>query len=284
MIKIDPDILKGYLLEDTGRGDITSEAVVPDVPCSAVIIAKAEGIISGLAEASFIFGFAGAEAVPVVEDGSPVTPGTKVMDVRGKAKAVLIAERTALNIIGRMSGIATKTSRISNMVSSVNPGVRIAGTRKTSPGARAIDKKAIIAGGGDPHRFDLSDAFLIKDNHLTLCPSAEAVRRARNFSAYKKIEVEAETPEEALEAAEAGADIIMLDNMDPATVAAALAIINTAGLREKICIEVSGGLSEVSVLSYAVLDIDLISMGSLTHSVENFDVSLDIDPAAREEN
>ena len=278
---IDREILKGYLIEDTGKGDITSEALIPDTDSYAEIYAKDNGVISGLEEAAFIFGYAGAQAVLTASDGETVTAGRKIMEIRGKAKAILLAERTALNIIGRMSGIATKTNRLVRKIHSLNSAVRVAGTRKTAPGARAIDKKAIAAGGGDPHRFDLSDAFLIKDNHLVLCGAAEAIRKAREYSAYKKIEIETETPAEALAAAKAGADIIMLDNMEPGQVSEASMLITNAGLRDQVIIEISGGINGNSLESYAVLDIDIISMGALTHSVRNFDVSLEMKPGVR---
>lgn len=278
---IDRDILIGYLREDTGRGDITSEVIVHDIDSYAEIIAKSDGIISGLEEAAFIFGYAGAEAVLTAADGERVATGKKLMEIRGKGRSILLAERTALNIIGRMSGVATKTNRIAEKVRSINPDARIAGTRKTSPGARAIDKKAIAAGGGDPHRFDLSDAFLIKDNHLALCPAPEAIRKAREFSLYKKIEIEAESPADALTAARAGADIIMLDNMTPEEISETLKLLSAEGLREKISIEVSGRIDEDNIEAYSGLDIDSISMGALTHSVENFDVSLEMKPGVK---
>ncbi|WP_421909690.1 carboxylating nicotinate-nucleotide diphosphorylase [Methanolacinia petrolearia] len=280
-MRINREILTGYLLEDTERGDLTSDVVVPDIDSYAEIVSKDDGIICGLEETAFLFGYAGAKVVLTASDGERVSAGRKLMEIRGKAKAVLLVERTALNIIGRMSGIATKTDIIVRKARSVNPKIRIAGTRKTSPGARAIDKKAIVAGGGDPHRYDLSDAFLIKDNHLAVCPAADAIRKAKEYSAYKKIEIEAESPADALADAKAGADIIMLDNMTPEKVSAALGLITDAGLRGRVCIEISGGIDAKNFEDYAALDIDVISMGALTHSVRNFDVSLDMKPGVK---
>jgi len=280
-MNIDRDILTGYLLEDTARGDITSDAVIPDNDSYAEINAKDNGIICGLEEAAFLFGYAGATVVLTAADGERVSAGRKLMEIRGKAKAILLAERTALNIIGRMSGIATKTDAMVRKARSINEEIRIAGTRKTSPGARAIDKKAVAVGGGDPHRYDLSDAFLIKDNHLAVCPAGEAIRKAREYSAYKKIEIETESPAEALAAAEAGADIIMLDNREPAEISKASMMIKDAGLRDRVLIEVSGGINSKNFESYAALDIDIISMGALTHSVRNFDVSLAMKPGVK---
>ena len=278
---INRETLTGYLLEDTIRGDITSDVIVPDTESYAEIFAKDNGIICGLEEAAFIFEYSGASAVLTASDGESVSAGKKLMEIRGKAKAILLAERTALNIIGRMSGIATKTDIVTRKARSVNPRIRIAGTRKTSPGARAIDKKAILVGGGDPHRYDLSDAFLIKDNHLAVCPAEEAIKKAKAYSAYKKVEIEAESPADALAVAKAGADIIMLDNMEPSAVSETLKLITDAGLREKVYIEISGGVDGKNFEAYAALDIDIISMGALTHSVKNFDVSLDMKPGVK---
>lgn len=280
-MNIDKEILRGYLLEDTARGDITSDAIVSDRESYAEIHAKDSGIICGLAEAAFIFGYTGTSVVLTATDGDKVAPGRKLMEISGDAKSILLAERTALNIIGRMSGIATKTNKIVRKAQTINPGIRIAGTRKTSPGARAIDKKAIATGGGDPHRYDLSDAFLIKDNHLAVCSATEAIRKAREYSVYKKIEIEAETPTAALDSAKAGADIIMLDNMKPEKVSEALEMIKGSGLRNKVLIEISGGIDSKNFEDYAVLDIDIISMGALTHSVRNFDVSLEMKPGVK---
>ena len=144
-----------------------------------------------------------------------VIPEDIILSLAGNAKGILLVERTALNIIGRMSGIATQTRKFADIVSAANTRCRIAATRKTSPGFRALDKKAVQLGGGDPHRMSLSDGILIKDNHLMLVSLTEAIRSAKAASAYRKIEVEVETPHDALTAAKEGADILLLDNMIP---------------------------------------------------------------------
>ncbi len=159
---------------------------------------------------------------------------------------------------------------------SVCSNCRVAATRKTSPGMRVLDKKAVMLGGGDPHRYSLSDGILIKDNHLALVPLAGAIGSARARSFYRKIEVEVEDPYSAVVAAEAGADIIMLDNMTPEMVVHTLKELNSRNLRSGRVIEVSGMISEDSIRNYAVPGVDVISMGALTHSVRNFDVSLEI--------
>lgn len=275
------EILLGYIKEDAPFGDATTAAIIPDITCMAQVRAKAAGIAAGLDEAQMLFGHFGASVRLHAADGSPIGPGDLLMEIEGPAAGILLVERTALNIIGRMSGIATKTRRLVERVAAINPSVRVACTRKTAPGCRLLDKKAVMLGGGDPHRITLSDQILIKDNHLALVPLAEAVRRARRTSIYKIVEVEVEKPSDALTAARAGADVILLDNMDPAMVTTAVELLEDHGLRERVTIEVSGGIDEAILSRYAGLDVDVISMGALTHSVANLDVSLSIRPAAR---
>jgi len=267
-----------FIEEDAPFGDITSDAVIPQMPCRAVIRAEQGGVIAGIAEACALFMHFGIRAEPMKQDGDIVIPEDIILSLAGNAKGILIVERTALNIIGRMSGIATQTRILVNMVSSINSRCRIASTRKTCPGFRALDKKAVHLGGGDPHRMSLSDGILIKDNHLMLVPLADAIRAAQAVSVYRKIEVEVETPGDALTAAGAGADIILLDNMGPEWVRETLAGLKQAGLRDRVIIELSGGIDEVTLPEYAALDVDIISMGALTHTVKNFSVTLEITP------
>lgn len=265
-----------FIEEDSPFGDVTSDAVIPDRSCRAVIRAEQEGVIAGVMEASALFEHFGVMADHGKEDGDPVTPHDIILSLCGPAKKILLVERTALNIIGRMSGIATQTRKFTNMVAGVNPDCRIASTRKTCPGLRALDKKAVQLGGGDPHRMSLSDGILIKDNHLLLVPLSEAIRAAKSVSVYRKVEAEVETPYDALIAAEAGADIILLDNMTPDQVRETLAALKRAGQRDNVTIEISGGIDETTLPGYAALAVDVISMGALTHSVKNFSVTLEI--------
>jgi len=269
------DLLR-FIQEDAPWGDVTSDAVVPEVTCRAVIQAKDSGIIAGLAEARALFEHVGVTGRARSSDGRPVRPGTTLLELDGPARAILLVERTALNIIGRMSGIATRTREAVDAVRAVSPTVRVAATRKTAPGLRLLDKKAVVLGGGDPHRYTLSDMILIKDNHLALVPLPEAVRRAKEKSLYRAVEVEVETAEDAVTAANAGADIILLDNMGPDAVEEAVRTLKERGLRERVILEVSGGVSAADLARYAMTGIDIISMGALTHTVRNFDVSLDI--------
>jgi nicotinate-nucleotide pyrophosphorylase (carboxylating) len=265
-----------FIEEDTPFGDVTSDAVIPDIACRAVIRAEQGGIIAGIEEAAALFTHFGIAAEPGKNDGDTVAPGDMVLILSGAAKGILLVERTALNIIGRMSGIATQTRKMADLVHAVNPACRIASTRKTCPGFRALDKKAVQLGGGDPHRMSLSDGILIKDNHLILTPLKKAIRAAKRVSAYRKIEVEVETPSDAITAAAEGADIIMLDNMNPRQIKKALAGLEHRGLRDRVVIELSGGINETTLPDYASLGIDVISMGALTHTVKNFSVNLEI--------
>jgi nicotinate-nucleotide pyrophosphorylase (carboxylating) len=267
-----------FIEEDAPFGDITSDAVLPDCTCRAVIRAEQEGIIAGMGEASALFEHFGIVAEQGKQDGDAVIPHDIILFLEGTAKGILLVERTALNIIGRMSGIATQTRKLADRVSAVNARCRIAATRKTCPGLRALDKKAVQLGGGDPHRMNLSDAILIKDNHLVLVPLTEAIRSAKAVSAYRKIETEVESPQDALTAAQECADIILLDNMTPRLVRETLAALKRAGLRDHVTIELSGGIDEITLSDYAALDIDVISMGSLTHTVKNFSVTLEVLP------
>lgn len=272
-------VLLSYLLrfleEDGPFGDVTSEAVIPkDLNAKAVIMAKQEGTIAGVEEAKALFEYFGAKVEVRKRDGEAVKRDDIILKLEGNARSILLVERTALNVMGRMSGIATEVRRLVEKMRAVNPRVRIAGTRKTL--LKPLDKRAILIGGGEPHRFSLSDAILIKDNHLALVSLEEAIKRAKSFSIYKVVEVEVENLEDALRAAKLGADVIMLDNMTPEQVEEILKALKREGLREKVKIEVSGGITEENIQDYAKLDIDIISLGALTHSVKNFDVSLEI--------
>ena len=272
------DYLLRFIEEDAPYGDLTSVAVIPDITCNAVIRAEQEGTIAGLEEVALLFSHFGVSAEHCIIDGNTVCKNDVLLSLNGNAKKILLIERTALNIIGRMSGIATQTRKLSDIVSSVNPSCRLAATRKTCPGFQVLDKKAVMIGGGDPHRMNLSDGILIKDNHLALVPLDIAIAAVKKSSIYKKIEVEAETTENALLAAKAGADIIMLDNMSPTQITRTIKELKREGLRERVIIELSGGIDESSLARYAELDVDVISLGVLTHSVRNFSVHLEIIP------
>jgi nicotinate-nucleotide pyrophosphorylase (carboxylating) len=269
------DLLR-FVGEDAPSGDLTSSALGPLGRCRAEIRAKAAGIVAGIAEASALFAHFGISVAPVLRDGDACAPGSLVLALEGDAEGILLVERTALNILSRMSGIATSTRAMVNEAAEVNPSLRIAATRKTCPGMRAPDKKAVVLGGGEAHRATLSDMILIKDNHLKLVPLKEAVHRASTRFPREVIEVEVTTGEEAVLAAEAGAGVIMFDNMDPSSIGKAIRNLEARGLRERVLLEASGGIRPGNLKEYASLDLDTVSVGALTHSVRGLDLSLEV--------
>jgi len=269
--------LERFLLEDLGFGDVTSEAVIPEeVEIEGEIISKERGIIAGVNEAKMVFEMVGVKVDVKVKDGDAVEKGQVIMKVKGRARTILGAERTALNILMIMRGIATETAKIVETARRLNSKVRVACTRKTTPGFRYFEKKAVEAGGGDPHRFRLDDMILIKNNHVKIVGSvSEAIRRARERASFsKKIEVEVSEPRDALEAALSGADVIMLDNMSKEKVRETLMLLEQKGVRKDVIIEVSGGISLENVEEYAELDVDVLSLGYVTHSSKALDLSL----------
>jgi len=271
-----PDDISMFLEEDIGRGDITSESLIgPDERARGTIFAKSKCVVAGLIEADHVFEHLDLEAEMLVNNGEMVEPGTPIMRVRGNARRLLTAERLALNFIMIMSGIATATKELSDIARAVNPNVKVAGTRKTTPGFRYYEKRAIRTGGGYPHRYRLDDQIIIKDNHLKIVGSVkEAVGRAKRYSFTKKVEIEAEKIEQAEEAAHAGADILLLDNMTPEQVAETVKRVK--GINDKILIEISGGIRPENIAAYAPYA-DIISMGYLTHSAPAADFSMKVE-------
>lgn len=266
--------LEEYLLEDIGFGDITSENLFTDEKVMAVIIAKDKGIVAGIEELTKLFNLFCLDVQAKVDDGAKVQPGTKLMIINGEALAILKCERLALNILMRMSGIATATNQLVTRCKKINPNIKIAATRKTTPGFRYYEKRAVVIGGGEAHRFQLSDAVMIKDNHLKIIGSVEeALKKVNKVKFMKKIEIEVTSSDEALKAAKLGADIVMLDNMTPEQVKNISAKLKK--LRPEIVIEVSGGITPDNIEAY-VPYADVISMGWLTHSVPALDFSLDV--------
>jgi len=276
---VDLDKIKEYLREDLGFGDITSDALIPSgQEARAKLFFREPGVTAGLDEASALFEMLGCVAELRKRDGERVKAGEALMEVEGPARALLSGERTAINMVAHMSGIATATAEVASKARKINPAVRVAATRKTLPGLRELEKKAVELGGGDPHRLRLDDCVLIKDNHLELVPSiTEAVRRAREKVSFtKKIEVETRSPEQAEEAARAGADIVMFDNMPPAEIRRCLDSLEGKGLRQGRLFEASGGITAENAGEYAATGVDVISLGSLTHSSRSLDVKLEI--------
>ena len=278
-VEIIRDKLREMLMEDIGFGDITTSALIANhVTAKAYIIADEAGIISGLEEANLFLKELGVEVKQLLKDGDKVTPRSVIMELQGPAKSILMGERVILNLLMRMSGIATMTSKAVENAKAVNPRIIVAGTRKTMPLLRWFDKKAIKIGSGDTHRWRLDDCVLIKDNHLALVGDVkQAVRRAiKAVSFSKKIEIEVQNPEDAVIAARAGADIVMLDNMSLKNISGTIKLLRDEGLRDKILIEASGGITLENAAEYAKTGVDIISMGCLTHSVKALNLKLKI--------
>lgn len=274
------DIIKFMLEEDEGFGDITSNALIPqDKVFYAKLISKDEGILAGIEIIKEIFLEYGIDILSSKNDGDAIKKGDILLEIEGNARKILLLERTALNLLMRMSGVATKTHRVVSSVKEVNDKVRVAGTRKTAPALQKYDKIAISIGGGDPHRYGLDDMVLIKDNHIAVVGSVkDALRLAKeNVSFSKKIEIEVESADDAVIAAENGADIIMFDNMSPEEAQKSLDALIKNDLRDGVLIEISGGITENNILDYAPLDVDIISLGSLTHQASSLNFSLDMD-------
>ena len=266
------DDIDRFLEEDIGSGDITTETFVPDVPGRAVITCEDETVVAGLEEAAEVFKRLGVTASPEIEDGTRVPGGTAVMRLEGPERGITTAERTALNIMMRMSGIATMVSDATLRLRKHNDRVMVAGTRKTTPGFRKYEKKAIVLGGGDPHRYGLYDMVLIKDNHIEAAGGIENVmERCLDLPYSMKVEVEVENAHDAEVAAKCGADIIMLDNRTPGEAKELYSLIK--GIDPDIVVEVSGRVTMDNIEDYADCA-DRISLGAFTHSVKASHFSL----------
>ena len=273
------DIIDRALAEDLSKGDVTTEALIStDWRGTGFIVVKKEGILAGINVAKQVFHRVDPElkVEVLLEDGAGVKPGSKVANVSGSIASILQAERVALNFLQRLSGIASETNRYVEAVKGLP--VRIMDTRKTTPGLRSLEKHAVKAGGGENHRMSLGDGILIKDNHLAALRSRglnikQIVARARQNSPQRlPVEVEVETVSEALEAAEAGADVVMLDNMNLEEMRKAVKSIHGRAL-----IEASGGITLDNVRAVAETGVDFISIGALTHSARALDISLKLE-------
>jgi len=273
------EIIDRALAEDLGKGDVTTEALIPgDQQGTGFIVAKKEGILAGTETAKQVFHRVDPELKVeiLLEDGARVKPGSKVAKVSGSIASILKAERVALNFLQRLSGIASETNRYVARVEGLP--VRIMDTRKTTPSWRSLEKYAVRVGGGGNHRMNLGDGVLIKDNHLVALRSQglnikDIIAKARQNAPQRlPVEVEVRTVSEALEAVEAGADIVMLDNMNPEDMREAVKSINGRAL-----IEASGGIILDNVQAVAETGVDFISIGALTHSTRALDISLELE-------
>ncbi len=268
------DLIKRALEEDIGHGDITTDSLIAAEQRSrGLFIAKTPGVVAGIKVSRAVFTFLDPEIdfEILINDGDNVVPGDIIAVARGKTRVLLIAERTALNFVQRLSGIATKTRKIVEMIK-YTPA-QLVDTRKTTPGLRVLEKYAVSVGGARNHRFGLYDGVMIKDNHIQAVGSiTQAVVTARERVPHTvKIEVEVENMVQLNEALQAGADIIMLDNMDVYEMVEAVSIVGG-----KAILEASGGINEGNVAEVARTGVDFISIGALTHSATSLDISFDI--------
>jgi nicotinate-nucleotide pyrophosphorylase (carboxylating) len=267
------------LAEDLGQGDVTTGLIVPpETKAEAAVVTKDFGVAAGIEEAEILLKSLGLKIKVFVKDGEGMRPDQKLIDIHGDARAILSVERTLLNILSRMSGIATTTSRLVERLRKAKLTAKVACTRKTAPGLAYFDKKAVLIGGGDTHRLHLDDMILIKDNHVVVAGSVEeALGRAKRRASFsKKIEIEVTTPQDALKAVKTGADIIMLDNFSPDQTRKTCASLRKVKHGSMILIEASGGITAQNIIEYASTGVDIISLGEITDSPRALDISLEI--------
>jgi nicotinate-nucleotide pyrophosphorylase (carboxylating) len=272
--------VRSFLAEDIGYGDITTNALIDSKQeAEGRVVCQESAIVAGIEEALFLLELTGCQGTAKARDGERVKPGTMILSALGPARALLGVERTLLNLLAHMSGVATATADLVSIANKESRGkVRIACTRKTLPGLRYFEKRAVKLGGGDMHRLRLDDVVLIKDNHLELAGSVgECVRKAKEKVSFtKKVEVEVTNADQAVEAAKAGADIILLDNMTPKEVERSVAMLKTENLRDQVLLEASGGIRKENLASYVKTGVDVISVGAITHSAPAIDLSMEI--------
>ncbi|MBD3405887.1 MAG: carboxylating nicotinate-nucleotide diphosphorylase [Candidatus Lokiarchaeota archaeon] len=281
-MKLPPSViksLKAFLEEDIRSGDLTTQSMGPlNAPAIGTILAKSKAILAGTKEIAAIADIFDVKHEILIFEGNWVSAIQPVMRLRGHADTLLSIERVCLNIIQRMSGIATKAYRMSSAAKKANPKVRVAATRKTTPGFRYFEKRAVQIGGADPHRYALDDMVLIKNNHIAVMGGvSQAIRAAKEYVSFsKKISCEVRSIQEVLSAVQTGADIILLDNFEPEQVEEAHEMLSEKGLRSRIILEASGGINESNVADYASAGVDIISSGALTHSYDSADFSMSI--------
>ncbi|MEO9309724.1 MAG: carboxylating nicotinate-nucleotide diphosphorylase [Nitrososphaera sp.] len=267
--------LARFLAEDIGAGDVTS-SILTNKKVSAKIISRQTGIVAGATYTKEIFAMRGCRVKLVKKDGSKIRQNQTVMQIYGPVRSVLGCERTALNLLSRMSGIATLTYELVSKIKSVSKKTDLYSTRKTAPGLRFFDKEAVRIGGGKKHRMTLSDMIMIKDNHIAAEGSlVRLIQRAKKHS--KKFEVEVENQNDAILAAKMGATIIMLDNFTPSQIRKTISALQKLGLRSKVKLEASGGINSKNIRDFARSGIDMISVGKITNSAPAIDFSLEID-------
>lgn len=273
-----------FLAEDLGQGDVTTELTVsPESTAQAVVITKETGIAAGIEEASVLLESLGLKVVASVADGEKIGKDHILMKIAGNTRTILSVERTLLNILSRMSGIATTTRRLVEKIQRKGLKTKVASTRKTAVGLLYFDKKAVMIGGGDTHRLHLDDMVLIKDNHIVAAGNAKnAINKVKAKASFsKKIEVEVTKVEDVLTVAKTGVHVIMLDNFSPEQIKNAVILLKKEGLLGKVLLEASGGITERNILEFASTGVNIVSLGELTASPRALDLSLEIIKAKR---
>ncbi|APH38681.1 carboxylating nicotinate-nucleotide diphosphorylase [Methanohalophilus halophilus] len=267
--------IESFIREDLGYYDISCQ-MVPDTIAEAVIFAKQDCVVAGVEVAEAIFDYFDIEYTRKVAEGERIQNNDVFFELKGRTVSLLRAERLTLNFLGHLSGIATLTRNCVEVAHECSDAV-VAATRKTTPGIREFEKMAVIAGGGDPHRFNLSDSIMIKDNHRNIMGLENAILKAKEMASFtQKVEAEVESAPDAILAARMGVDIVMLDNMSPSEIISTLENLRHEGLRNKVIVEVSGGINAENLAEYAKTGIDVISMGSLIHKAQWVDLSMEM--------
>jgi len=263
-----------FISEYIQGGDITS-VLLPKKRIKAKIISRQEGVLAGVKFAGDIFRLKGCNVKIIKKDGAKLKSNQIILQISGNAGTVLSCERTALNLLSRMSGIATQTNFLVSKIRKINKKTKLYSTRKTAPGLRFFDKEAIMIGGGHKHRMSLNDMVMIKDNHLLVTNSMEGIiKNARKR--HKHVEVEVENQRDAILAANSGATIVMLDNFSPVQIKKTITTLQKKKLRNKVKLEASGGINSKNISAYAKTGVDIISVGSITNSVKGLDLSLEV--------
>jgi len=263
-----------FISEDIQGGDITS-VLLPKKKIKAKIISRQEGVLAGVKFAGDIFRLKGCNVKIIKKDGAKLKSNQIILQISGNARTVLSCERTALNLLSRMSGIATQTNFLVSKIRKINRKTKLYSTRKPAPGLRFFDKEAIMIGGGHKHRMSLNDMVMIKDNHLLVTNSMEGIiKNARKL--HKDVEVEVENQRDAILAVNSGATIAMLDNFSPVQIKKTITELQKKKLRNKVKLEASGGINSKNISAYAKTGVDIISVGSITNSVKGLDLSLEV--------
>ena len=273
VIDVKKELLR-FLAEDAHSYDITS-ALLPNQKINAQIISRDDGMIAGIKFAKDIFKLKRIHVKSFKTDGSKVRANQKILQISGNSRDILSCERTVLNLLSRMSGIATQTNFLVTQIKKFSKKTKLYSTRKTAPGLRYFDKEAVRIGGGYKHRLSLNDMIMIKDNHLLLSNSMEdIIKKARRK--HKRVEVEVENQNDSILAAKCGATIVMLDNFSPTQIKKTIASLERKKLRGKVQLEASGGINAKNITAYAKTGVDMISVGSITNSVKGLDLSLEV--------